>query len=243
MTEPNITPMAPDIGLTETVVDPAARDRSVDRFREKGIRLPTFAELRNPAAIDPAILDELAVVDRNLPDARNLFRVHWHNGTGASNAAGEVDELAEVPFHIELPSVLTGVDARIVLVVGDRFPMITAHKVLAAYACLAPRVVTGTFDPTVHRAIWPSTGDYARGGIAISRIMDSRGVAVLPAGKSRERFDWLNRWTIDPANDIIHTPGTESNVKEIYDTCAVLAQSPENVVINQFCEFGNYLVH
>ncbi len=238
MTEPKIMPPAPDIGLAEAVVDQAARNRSVGRFREKGIRLPTFAELRNPSIIDPAILADLASVDRSLPDARNLFRVHWHNTDGKAG-----DELVEVPFHIELPSALTGVDARIVLIVGDRFPMITAHKVLAAYACLAPRVVTGTFDPTVHRAIWPSTGNYARGGVAISRIMDSRGVAVLPAGMSQERFDWLNRWTIDPANDIIRTPGTESNVKEIYDTCGVLAQSPENVVINQFCEFGNYLVH
>ena len=100
--------------------------------------------------------------------------------------------------------------------------MITAHKVLAAYACLAPRVITGQFDPTVHRAIWPSTGNYARGGVAISRIMGCRGVAVLPEGMSQERFDWLDRWVADPA-DVIRTPGSESNVKEIYDACNVLA--------------------
>ena len=74
-----------------------------------------------------------------------------------------------------LPSTLTGVESPIIVVFGDRFPMITAHKVLAAYACLAPRIVTGQFDPTRQRAIWPSTGNYARGGIAISRIMASRG--------------------------------------------------------------------
>jgi cysteine synthase len=84
------------------------------------------------------------------------------------------------------------VESPIIVVFGDRFPMITAHKVLAAYACLAPRVVTGQFDPTHHRAIWPSTGNYARGGIAISRIMASRGVAILPEGMSQERFDWLD---------------------------------------------------
>ena len=106
---------------------------------------------------------------------------------------------------------------------GDRFPMITAHKVLAAYACLAPRIVTGQFDPTRHRAIWPSTGNYARGGIAISRIMASRGVAILPEGMSQERFDWLDRWCENPADDVIRTPGTESNVKEIYDACNELA--------------------
>ena len=121
--------------------------------------------------------------------------------------------------------------------------MITAHKVLAAYACLAPRVVTGQFDPTRHRAIWPSTGNYARGGIAISRIMASRGVAILPEGMSQERFDWLDRWCANPADDVIRTVGTERNVKEIYDACNELAHDPDNFVLNQFCEFGNHLGH
>ena len=120
--------------------------------------------------------------------------------------------------------------------------MIRAHKVLAAYGCLAPRVVTGQFDPTRHRAIWPSTGNYCRGGVAISRILDSRGVAVLPENMSQERFDWLDRWVADPS-DIVRTPGSESNVKEIYDACAALERDPANIVFNQFCEYGNYLVH
>jgi cysteine synthase len=218
------------------VVDAKARASSVKRFAARGIRLPTFAELRDPASIGPEILAQLSEVDRSLPDARNLFRVHWHN-----QLAG--DDLAAVPEHLELPPELTGVDARIVLALGDRFPMIDTHKVLAAYACLAPRIVTGRFDPRRHRAIWPSTGNYARGGVAISRIMDCHGVAVLPAGMSRERFDWLRAWTLDPEHDIIRTPGTESNVKEIYDTCGQLALDPANVVVNQFCELPNYLVH
>ncbi len=224
------------MGLARSVVDAVARANSVARFAERGIRLPTFSELRRPATIDPAILERLATVDRRVPDAANLFRVHWHN-------RWEADGLAAVPEHLELPSELTGVPARIVLALGDRFPMIDTHKVLAAYGCLAPRVVTGRFDPARHRAIWPSTGNYARGGVAISRIMDCHGVAVLPAGMSQERFDWLQAWTVDPATDIIRTPGTESNVKEIYDACSVLALDPTNVVINQFCEFPNYLVH
>ncbi len=147
-----------------------------------------------------------------------------------------------MPDHVVLPPSLTGVESPIIVVFGDRFPMITAHKVLAAYACLAPRVITGQFDPTRHRAIWPSTGNYARGGVAISRIMGCRGVAVLPAGMSQERFDWLDRWVADPA-DVIRTPGTESNVKEIYDACHELAEDPGNFVLNQFAELGNHLGH
>ena len=97
-----------------------------------------------------------------------------------------------------LPPELTGVDAKIVVALGNRFPLIGAHKVLAAYGCLAPRLVTGRFDPSRQRAVWPSTGNYCRGGVAISRLMGCRGVAVLPEGMSRERFDWLERWVTDP---------------------------------------------
>jgi len=174
-------------------------------------------------------------VDPNAAHPLNLFRVHWHNG---ADRRGQV----AVPEHVVLPSELTGVDAKIVVALGDRFPMIGAHKVLAAYGCLAPRIVTGGFDPGAHRAVWPSTGNYCRGGVAISRIMGCRGVAVLPEGMSRERFEWLERWVADPA-DIVRTPGTESNVKEIYDECNRLALDPENVIFNQFSEFGNHLAH
>ena len=52
--------------------------------------------------------------------------------------------------------------------------------------------------------MWPSTGNYCRGGVAISRIMGCRGVAVLPEGMSAERFAWLGRWVSDPA-DIVRT--------------------------------------
>ncbi len=128
------------------------------------------------------------------------------------------------------------------VLLGDRFPMIHSHKVIAAYGCLAPRIVTGQFDPTSQRAVWPSTGNYCRGGVAISRIMQSHGVAVLPEGMSQERFDWLLDWVADPA-DIIRTPGTESNVKEIYDKCAELDRDPQTVIFNQFSEFGNHIAH
>jgi len=219
-------------GLADSVVDETSLANSVARLREQGIVLPTFAQLADPSTVDPAIT---AGVDKNAPDARNLWRVHWYNDMAGNRVS--------VPDYIVLPTALTGVEAPIIVAFGDRFPMITAHKVLAAYSCLAPRVVAGQFDPTRHRAIWPSTGNYARGGIAISRIMASRGVAILPAGMSQERFDWLDQWCANPAEDVIRTVGTESNVKEIYDACNELALDPGNFVLNQFCEFGNHLGH
>ncbi len=220
-------------GLADRVVDEVALGNSIERFRERRIVLPTFSQLADPSTVDHA--SAVGDADPNGPDARNLWRVHWYNDL----AGGRVD----VPEHVVLPPEITGVKSPIIVVFGDRFPMITAHKVLAAYSCFAPRVVTGQFDPTRHRAVWPSTGNYARGGIAISRIMASRGVAILPEGMSQERFDWLDQWCENPAEDVIRTTGTESNVKEIYDACNELALDPGNFVLNQFSEFGNHLGH
>ncbi len=221
-------------GLSTDVVDSDRYERSVKRFREQGIVLPTFAQLADPSTIPDSVRSSLAGVDRNAADARNLFRVHWYNDLHG----GTVD----LPEHVVLNSEMTGVPSPIIVAFGNRFPMIGAHKVLAAYACLVPRVVTGQYDPTIHRAIWPSTGNYARGGVAISRLMGCRGVAVLPENMSRERFDWLEEWIADP-NDVIRTTGSESNVKEIYDACDELALDPSNFILNQFTEFANHVGH
>ena len=223
------------LGLETDLIDRDVYRRTLARFRDAGVVLPTFGQLQNPATIPEAVVRRLDAVDPDAPHPLNLFRVHWFNNA-------ERRQQVTTPGAIELPSELTGVPARIVLALGERFPMIRTHKVLAAYGCLAPRVVTGQFDPTRHRAIWPSTGNYCRGGVAISRILGCRGVAVLPENMSQERFDWLERWVAEPS-DIIRTPGSESNVKEIYDACAALDRDPTNIVFNQFCEYGNYLVH
>jgi cysteine synthase A len=223
------------LGLERSIVDASVYERTRGRFRETGVVLPTISQLKDPANIPAGIRDRLGDIDPDAPHPLNLFRVHWYND-------GRRRGLVDTPAHIELPPQLTGVPARILLLLGNRFPMIQAHKVLAAYGCLVPRVVTGAFDPTWHRAIWPSTGNYCRGGVAISRILGCRGVAVLPEHMSKERFDWLDKWVSNPS-DIIRTPGSESNVKEIYDACATLDRDPANIIFNQFCEFGNYLIH
>ena len=223
------------LGLERSVIDPEVLKRTARRFRQAGVVLPTIEQLSDPSTFPASVRAKLRTVDPDAPHPLNLFRVHWFND--ASRA-----DFADVPAFVELPEMLTGVKARIVLLLGNRFPMIRAHKVLAAYGCLIPRIASGEFDPTRHRAVWPSTGNFCRGGVAISRILGCRGVAVLPENMSSERFDWLAKWVVDPA-DVIRTPGSESNVKEIYDACAVLERDPANVIFNQFCEFGNYIIH
>ena len=159
----------PTLGLEDRIVDQGVYDRTAQRLREARVLLPTFAELADPTRIPDAVRHALAGVKPDEAHPLNLFRVHWYNDADRTG-------LAAVPGHVVLPPELTGVDARIVVAIGERFPMIRAHKVLAAYGCLAPRIVTGQFDPTAHRAVWPSTGNYCRGGVAISRIMGCRGV-------------------------------------------------------------------
>lgn len=223
------------LGLEREIVDQEVYDRAIAHCREQGICFPTFSQLAHPDTIPAGIRSALETVSPDEAHPLNLFRVHWYNSPDRQG-------FSSVPMYLEIPGELTGVRARIVVALGRFFPMIDAHKVLAAYGCLAPRMVTGQFDPTRHRAVWPSTGNYCRGGVAISRLMGCHGVAVLPEGMSRERFDWLDRWVLGP-EDIIRTVGTESNVKEIYDACNALDQDPKTIIFNQFCEFGNYLVH
>src|SRR5439155_75026 len=216
-------PMTEPFLIRPEILDGDRRRRAVEGLRAAQVTLPSWSELADPARIPAAIVSSLKSVGPDEPDAKNLWRVHWFN---------DVDrrDRVPVPGHVVLPEALTGVKAPVVVLLGRRFPLIGAHKVLAAYACLVPRLVTGQFEPTHDRAVWPSTGNYCRGGVAISRILGCRGVAVLPAGMSRERFDWLQEWVSDPG-DIIRTPGTESNVKEIYDKCDELARDEHNVML------------
>ena len=204
-------------------------------FKDKGVVLPQISELQNPHSIHDDIKLQLKSLDKDAMDPKNLFRVHWFNNRDHSN-------FSTVPEHIVLPNEFTGVEAKIIVNIGRLFPMITAHKVLAAYGCLLPRILNGSFDYEKHKAVWPSTGNYCRGGVAISRILGLKSVAILPEGMSKERFNWLEKW-VDDKNDIIKTTGTESNVKEIYDVCNELKKNSNNDIINQFDEYYNYAIH
>ena len=210
-------------------------NKTSEYFKNKGIILPTISELANPHIINGEFKDKLKTLDKNSINPLNLFRVHWYNNRDHTN-------FSKVPEHIVLPSEFTGVEAKIIVNIGRLFPLITAHKVLAAYGCLLPRILNGTFDYEKNKAVWPSTGNYCRGGVAISKILGLKSVAILPEGMSAERFAWLEEWVSDK-NDIIKTTGTESNVKEIYDACNELKKDPNNDIINQFDEYYNYAIH
>ncbi len=206
-------------------------NRSIERCRKQKIILPTFKQLKQPETIPAEIQNKLQNVDLNALDPLNLFRINWRNDV----KTGKIGEIN----YLEIPQNITGVKARIIGLVGKHFPT-GAHKVGATYGCLAPYLVTGRFNPDYHKAVWPSTGNYCRGGVFNSALLSVHAVAILPEEMSKERFDWLKNL----GAEIYATYGCESNVKEIYDKCHELeAKSDEYFIFNQFDQFGNCAWH
>lgn len=222
------------IKLIKNITNEKALQNAVNRFRERGIILPTFEQQRNPESIPGKIKEKLKNIGLWDINPLNLFRITWKNEPQEKGGLfGKVN-------YLELPKELTGVNARIVLLLGKWFPT-GAHKVGAAYGCLAPRIITGEFDPTFHKAVWPSTGNYCRGGAFDSKLMGTESVAILPEEMSKERFAWLKDVI---GSEVIATHGCESNVKEIYDKCwEIKATRSDCIIFNQFDEFGNAAWH
>ena len=156
--------------------------RGVQRAGERNIIIPTFAQQKDPNLVPAEIKAQLAKIGLWDVDPRNLFRITWKNEPKPKGGGyGGVN-------YVEFPSSLTGVPARIIALVGKWFPT-GAHKVGAAFACLVPRLVTGQFDPTTQKAVWPSTGNYCRGGAYDSALLGCQSIAILPEGMSKERFE------------------------------------------------------
>lgn len=219
--------------MIDLTINEEQLERTAQRAREQKIIIPTFRELKDPQLIPAQIKEKLKGISLWEVNPLNLFRINWKNEpVGSGGRFGKVNCL-------QIPSALTGVDARIIALVGKWFPT-GSHKVGAAFGCLVPRLVTGQFDPTFQKAAWPSTGNFCRGGAYNAALLGCESIAILPEQMSRERFEWL----ASLAGEVIVTPGGESNVKEIFDKCRELLNTRDNIAIfNQFDEFGNRLWH
>jgi cysteine synthase len=206
---------------------------NIENAREHGVIIPTFAQMENPETIPEKVKARLEKTGLWDVDPMNLFRITWKNEAKESGGL-----FRKIPNYVEIPSAVSGVPCRIIAMAGKWFPT-GCHKVGASFGCLVPRLVTGQFDSTRHHAVWPSTGNYCRGGAFNSKLLACESVAILPEDMSKERFDWLK--TI--ASQIIATPGCESNVKEIFDKTWELKKDPSMMIFNQFAEMGNPLWH
>jgi cysteine synthase len=206
-------------------------EKTIQRCRKNKVLLPTFDELKHPETISESVQKKLKNIDLHALHPLNLFRINWCNDPENGKIGGI--------NYVEIPREITGVKARIIGLVGKYFPT-GAHKVGATYGCLAPYLVSGRFNPEYHKAVWPSTGNYCRGGSFNSALLSVHAVAILPEEMSKERFTWLK----EIGAEVYATQGCESNVKEIYDKCHELeAKSNEYLIFNQFDQFGNAIWH
>jgi len=185
---------------------------------------PTFAEMRDPSLMPPDARERARAARSRPLDPANLWNVSW-KAEGA------------VPFTV-LPEALTGVRAPVVVLSGRRFPT-GSHKVGPAYSILMEKQLDGSCAPGAQTLVFPSTGNYGIGGAWVGPRLGYRSLVVLPEDMSAERFEKIRGY----GAEVVATPGSESNVKEIYDRVKELRRAPENRVLNQFEEFGNYRFH
>ncbi len=219
--------------MIDLTIDEKQLERTIQRVREKNIVIPLIREQKNPELIPSQIKSALKDIGLWAIDSRNLFRITWKNEP--VELGGGFDGVNFLEIYPEL----SGVDARIMMLVGKWFPT-GSHKVGATFGCLVPRLVTGQFDPIAQKAVWPSTGNFCRGGAYDAALLGCESIAILPEGMSRERFEWLSK----VSGEVIATPGSESNVKEIFDKCREIRSTRDDIFIfNQFEEFGNHLWH
>ncbi len=211
-------------------LSPDVVKKTAQRCKERGVIIPTFAQMRDPKLVPASVTSKLKNIGLWDVDPLNLFRITWKNDIETGSFGGV--------NYLEVPPQVTGVKARIIGLIGKYFPT-GAHKVGAAFGCLVPRLVSGEFDPSRHKAVWPSTGNFCRGGAFDCALLGCTPVAILPEDMSKERFQWLR----EIGAEVIATPGCESNVKEIYDKCWELKKDPINIIFNQFEEFGNPIWH
>ena len=193
---------------------------------KKIITGPTFEEMLHPDKIEADIRSKaLQMIQDDPLDPINLFNITWRDGQG------------DIRYFV-LPPQLTGVEAPIVVLHSIHFPT-RSHKVGAAYSVVIEKELFGEVDPAEHTLVWPSTGNYGIGGAFVGSRMNFDSVVVLPEEMSRERFEMIEGF----GARIIATPGSESNVKEIYDKTWELKQDPKVRILNQFEVMGNYRFH
>jgi len=187
---------------------------------------PTFAEMRDPQTMKPEVRTRaLAALDRDLLSPSNLYNITWKGPGG------------RIPHRVLHPA-FTGVAANIVVISGARFPS-GSHKVGPVYSILMEKQLDGEVEPGRSTIVCPSTGNYGIGGAWVGPRMGFRSLVVLPESVSVERFEKIGAF----GADVVTTSETEGDVKAIFDKVHELRRQPDNCVLEQYSEFGNYRFH
>ena len=166
------------MGKIDLSINKVGLEHNIQKAKENNVIIPTIAQMQHPETIPEKIQAKLKNVGLWDVNPLNLFRITWKNEAKESGGLFQEvpnyplrrqrqmcirDSFQEVPNYVEIPSELSGVPCRIIAMAGKWFPT-GCHKVGASFGCLAPRLVTGQFDANYHHAVWPSTGNYCRGG-------------------------------------------------------------------------------
>ena len=187
---------------------------------------PSYDEMLDPGLIDTSVRAKaLAALHENEVDPINLFNITW------KDAANEVRKVV-------LPQALTGIDANIVVMLGNQFPS-GSHKVGPAYSTLIEGLVDGEIDPAVHTILGPSTGNFGIGTAYISKLLGFRAIVIMPDNMSKERYERIRKY----GGELELTPGSESDVILTLEKTHEMMRDPRNKALAQFELFPNYRFH
>jgi cysteine synthase A len=188
---------------------------------------PTYAEMRNPALLPPALRQAaLAKAKGDALHPLNLFNITWRNSENRVR-------------HVVLPRELTGVAANIVVLLARDFPS-GSHKVGPAYATLMEGELAGEIRPGENTVVGLSTGNFGIGTAYVSKLMGYRCVVVMPDSMGAERHERIRRY----GGELDLTPGSESDVilvlERVHDHAV---KDPNRKVLAQVELLPNYRFH
>lgn len=188
---------------------------------------PTYAEMRNPLLLPPAMRQAAHHARGDERHPLNLFNINW------KQTGDQVDAFL-------LPKQLTGVQANIIVLSGRNFPS-GSMKVGPAYATLAEAEVLDELRPGQKTVVGPSTGNFGIGTAYVSLLKGYSALVVMPDNMSKERYERIQKY----GGRLDLTPGTESDViLTLERTHKVYISRPEDyVVLAQFELMPNYRFH
>lgn len=194
---------------------------------ENIIYYPTYTEMLYPEKINKSIRKKaIEALKNNELNPINLFNITWK------------DEKNKVR-KLLLPKKLTGVNANIIVLLGNDFPS-GSHKVGPAYATLIESYIDGYMMPGNHSILAPSTGNFGIGAAYVCKLMGYDSIVVMPENMSIERHERIKKY----GGKLFLMPSSESDIiltlKKTYD---LAKNNPSYRVLAQFELFSNYRFH
>lgn len=188
---------------------------------------PTYEEMLYPEKVDKSIREKaIEALKNDELNPINLFNITW------KDTNNKVRKLL-------LPKALTGVNANIIVLLGNDFPS-GSHKVGPAYATLIESYIAGNMIPKKHSILAPSTGNFGIGAAYVCKLMGYDSIVVMPKNMSIERHERIKKY----GGKLFLTPSSESDIVLTLQKTYDLAKNNQSYrVLAQFELFSNYRFH